>query len=301
MIHSDAVVDILKSIKVVAVPPDNGDGSVDSPYVPTALGHWYHLALLDSEEAPMFILVGGRLIARWGTGASKFVDYCTDVTAYRLAVDEILTKSDYQKEVEVIGQHFREQDELAQIDTDLHAYSRKALRIGEVEDRVAAHWSRNLLQGIGDCHECPELASSLCSLFIAEVHRVPEMFVLSLMLLDLVETATTYGSGGGKTYTWKSMLMHDTTGIPGRGSGMKGLAKHPMAGLGTVKLGKDLYGYGSGGVNEVRDRVISIMSVWLAHYMTKVHGGGGKYKFSHRLGRDPPHLDWELGGEAQEG
>lgn len=177
------------------------------------------------------------------------------------------------------GQIFVERDDHAGIDTELSSYSRKALRLHEVDDRVAAQWSRNLLQGLDECHSCPELAATLCALFISEVHRVPEMFVLGLILLDLVETATTYGDDGGKRYTWKSMLMHDTSKIVGRGPGMKGLAKHPMAGTGTVKLGKDLFGYGSGGINVVRDRAISLLSVWLAHYMTKNHGNGGQYRF----------------------
>ena len=283
MVHFDAVVDILRNVKPPAIAPKKGDGAVKTPYVPNVLGHWYYLAMQKSKAAPIFIRVGGRLIARWGSLGGKFRDYCTDMTEFDLLLKKILLKvsesENHENELRVLNQRYIELDDMAGINTKLSSYSRKALRIGEVEDRVAAHWSRNLLQGLDECHSCPELASTLCALFISEVHRVPQMFALSLMLLDLVETATTYGDDGGKTYTWKSMLMHDTSKILGRSPGQKGLAKHPMAGSGTVKLGKDLFGYGSGTTNVVRDRVISIMSVWLTHYMTRHHGEGGKYKF----------------------
>ena len=62
-----------------------------------------------------------------------------------------------------------------------------------------------------------------------------------------------------------------------------------MAGDGTAKLGRLLFDYGHKGQNRVRDRVISIMSVWLAHYMSRTYGGKG---FTFFIVSAPGHPMW---------
>ena len=218
IIHHEVLTDILKKVMVTGLDPD-GSGTLEDPYVPNKLGNWWSLANLKWGFAPIFIQVGGRLIARWGTGAGQFRGYCTDVTGLEKKVAlAVNSKSGYEQFVRDLGKIFKKRDALNSINPKLPSYTRKALRVSQLDDRAAAAWSRRLLTGAESCGECPELASTLCSLFISEVARAPATFLISLMLLDLVETATTYGSGGAKTYTWKSMLMYgNERKIPGSG------------------------------------------------------------------------------------
>ncbi len=290
IVHSDALLELLKRNMPIATAPNIGDGSLERPFRPTSIGAWFWLSQQRSRQPPMFILVGGRLIARWGTGGGQYVDYCTDVTDFvDLVTQYCLGGDDYEDMIaQEIGKWYALYDQLSGLDPRLPSYTRKALRIGDLDDREAAAISRGLLQGTVDCGECEELASSVCALFISESHRVPAMFAISLMLLDLVETSTTYGSGGGKRYTWKSMLMYNTGGIPGRGGGLKVLGKHPMAGLGTVALGARLFTYNDGD-NLVRDRTVSILSVWLTHYLALKYGGEG---YTYFIVDAPGHTKW---------
>lgn len=276
LIHSETLSDMLKTAIPGAVAPTVGDGSLASPYVPSTLSHWYYLALQRPGVDPSFILVSGFLIARWGTGGGQYVNYCTDVTDFvDIITDKCIGQVDYEDAIRNdIGDWYKLYDSLSGRDSSLPSYTRKAQRVEDMDDRQAALICRNLIENNGDCNECPELACSLCSLLISEAHRTPETFVISLMLLDLIETGTTYGQGGLKTYTWKSMLMYGIDGIdiPGRGNGMKALGKHPMVGTGTVAMGAQLHCFEARS-NIVKDRVISIMAVWLAHYMAKNHSG----------------------------
>lgn len=266
ILHSNQILELLKSPRVASVDPSTGDGKLDTPYKPSQVGHWYAISQMKPRVEPTFISVGGRLIAQWGTGAGDLANYCTDVTGAEEEVRKATSEKDYNDHVHEWGRRYQKLDEQLKIDTKLPAYTRKALRVAELSDWVAAAKSRLLLGGDAHaCDGCPELASSVCSLFLAEAKRAPPTFLISLMLLDLVETSTTYGKGGAKTYTWKSMLMHDVSGVPGRGDGVKTLGKHPMAGAGTAILGRAML-EGKGG-NVVTDRAISVMSVWLAHYL----------------------------------
>jgi hypothetical protein len=270
ILHSDALLSLL-NVRPTATAP-SGSGTMEDPYVPTQLSHWAGLAAMDAKKDPMFILTGGRLIARWGTNTPSFVDYCTDVTPaelQKIVKSEALGKLT-DDPVHKIGNMYKEWDVLIDVDPKLPSYTRKALRVRELDDRAAAYYSRRLLVGATDCGGCPELASTVCSLFIAESHRSPTMFVVSLMLLDLIETTTTYGRGD-KRYTWKSMLMYGTDDIPGRGSGVKAMGKHPMASVGSVAQSGRLYTNNDGLQNRVQDGVISIFSIWLTHYMALNH------------------------------
>ena len=121
MVHFDAVVDILKNVKPPAIAPKKGDGAVKTPYVPNVLGHWYYLAMQKSKAAPIFILVGGRLIARWGSLGGKFRDYCTDMTEFDLLLKKILLKvsesKNHENELRVLNQRYIELDDMAGIDS----------------------------------------------------------------------------------------------------------------------------------------------------------------------------------------
>lgn len=276
VVHSDLMLSVFEKVVIAAAEPP-GKGTIDKPFQPSQIGHWYYLAKLDVDIPPTFILCGHRLIARWGTGALGLRNYCTDVTDFQKEVAEIVDKSNYHDFVAELGNVFKKQDQEMGIDPKLPSYTRKGLRVGDLDDRVAANICRQLLAGADiDCAKCPELASTLCALFVCEANRCKETFLISLMLLDLIETNTTYGKGGVKQYTWKSMLMYHPSDeieplIIGRGPGHKEQGKHPMAGENTVKLALDISNYK--GDNMVRDRVVSIMSVWLGHYMAKNHSG----------------------------
>jgi len=265
--YANTLLEMLGTKKPAGSVEGIGTGTAKNPYKPTTMGGWYGLSQKPPTDDPVFIEVGGRLIARWGKAAKRYQNYCTDVTgAGPAAHDATVGKQDYETYVATWGDAFAKMDKKSGIDPKLPAYTKKAQRVAHINDRLVATKSRLLLQGDEHaCDDCPELASSLCSLFIAEAYRASETFVIGLMLLDLIETGTTYGKGGAKTYTWQSMLSHDVSGIPGRGDGMKTLGKHPMAGAGTAANGRGMMA-GKGG-NEVADRAISIMSVWLSHYL----------------------------------
>lgn len=270
IIHSEEILDLFRLNTPDSTKPNIGNGSYDNPYQPTTIAHWYYLSQLDLEVKPMYVLVGGRLIARWGTGAKNLKRYCTDVTGFE-NVDSSTSIPDYEDFIHLLGREYELMDSKNKIDTKLPSYTKKALRVYHLDDRAAAIISRNILQGLSDCGQFTELPSSLCALLLCEGARVPETFTITMMLLDLIETNTTYGKGGLKMYTWKSMLMYGVNGtyIPGRGNGIKSLGKHPMTGQGTVDLGNKIHIFNTGLTNIVLDRIISITSVWLVHYMTK--------------------------------
>lgn len=275
LVHSDLLLSIMNEVEIMQVEPP-GKGTIDSPYRPSQIGHWFYLANLDVQPAPQFILCGGCTIARWGLGAGGLQNYCTDVTSILERVRKAcIGVENYHGFVYDLGTQYRDSDDLLGIDNTLPSYTRKALRLRDIDDYTAAATCRNLLGGAEiDCTGCSELVSTLCALFISEANRCKWTFVISLMLLDLIETRTTYGKGGLKHYTWKSMLMYHpsdekTPVIIGRGKGYKRLGKHPMTGEGTVNLAMDLENYK--GDNMVRDRIVSIMAVWLGHYMAKTH------------------------------
>lgn len=265
------MLELLGGCDVKEAAPKIGDGKLDTPYSGLCLENWRFLASEKAREDPIFYSVGGRLLVRWGTKAGGMKDYISDMTDYPVLLKAIL---EGKEKTGAVKTKFDEDDDVRGIDTTLAAYSKKALRVDNLTDEAAANRCRSLLNNSStSCDDCPEIASSFCSLFVAEAHRAPKTFVISLMLLDAVETRTTYGVEGKKTYTWKSMLMHSkdetsTLDVPGRSTGVKMLAKHPMAGVNTVKLSKDMLNWKTD--NAVRDRVVSLMSLWLAHYLQKI-------------------------------
>ena len=291
LIHSDNLLEILEQKDTAPLPRTPGTaGTAEDPHRNLSLQDWYYLSQQQTKTAPIYYRVGGRVIARWGSGAGQFQDYTTDITDYQDETAKAVAGGDYEQFVRNLGNAFKSKDQQSGIKPELPSYTRKALRVGDLDDVLAASMCRSLLKDSEtSCSACPEIAATFCSLFICEAHRVPATFVISLMLLDLVETRTTYGKGGLKTYTWKSMLMYGVNGseIPGRGTGVKPLGKHPMAGEGTVVAGNLLFTANSG-INLVRDRVISILSVWLTHFLAK------KYtKFQYFIIKsDAPHAAW---------
>jgi hypothetical protein len=66
------------------------------------------------------------------------------------------------------------------------------------------------------------------------------------------------------------MLSHDTTHIPGRSAGEKIQGKHPMAARGSAEYARKM-DIESTTPNMVMARSVSILSVWLAHYLKKKH------------------------------
>jgi hypothetical protein len=277
IVYANTLFSILKEIKPSTTGTGLlGQGTWSEPYQPSAIGHWYKLSQLKLTGNPIFIRVGTRLIARWGNNAGKFKNYCTDVTedandAARLALAQA-TQGGVMNEDHVAawGDFYAEMDG----HSPLPAYTKKALRVMSIEtmtDQYAANQSRLLLSGEPTAGaNCPELACSLCSLFISEASRAPETFAVAIMLLDLIETSTTYGLGGEKMYTWRSMLSHDTTHIPGRSAGEKIQGKHPMAARGSAEYARKM-DIESTTPNMVMARSVSILSVWLAHYLKKKH------------------------------
>jgi hypothetical protein len=271
VLHADGMLEMLQSVTPGSTQPP-GTGAIDDPFRPGSLNNWYWLSTQVSTFLPKYLLIGGRLIARWGTGGGQFVDYCTDVTDF---VDVCTARcatngQSYEAVVrDEIGAWYKTYDSLSGINSRLPSYTRKALRLSldEIDDRAAAFACRGLIQGLNTCDDCPELACSLASLLVSEAHRAPVTFIVTLMLLDLIETTTTYGRD--KHYTWKSMLMYGTSGIEGRGPGFHAHAKHPMVAAHTVTLGGQLSVYTA--QNAVRDKIISITSIWLAHYMQKAY------------------------------
>jgi hypothetical protein len=270
VLENDNLLDLLHTIKPLTKAVAT-EGSIDRPHANLNLSNWYYLSQQPSGNAPTYYSIGGRLIARWGKLGGQFVNYTTDITDCKEDVREAV-KKEYEQFVRDLGTKYSQMDAKANINPKLPSYTRKALRIGDLDDVLAASLCRSLLaDSETKCEECPELVASLCALMLCEAHRCPATFAITLMLLDLVESRTTYGQGG-KVYTWKSMLMYGVDGdeIPGRGTGHKELGKHPMAGAETVTLGNLLFANTSG-VNLVRDRVISILSIWSAHYLQKAY------------------------------
>src|SRR5436309_10437725 len=80
-LHSDGMLELLVGVVPTAAKP-SGTGTRDDPYRPANLSNWYWLATKDSDVLPMYMQIGGQLIARWGSGGGQFVDYCTDVTDF---------------------------------------------------------------------------------------------------------------------------------------------------------------------------------------------------------------------------
>jgi len=277
-LFAQTMMELLKAVDVAQTAPAQGDGSRGNPYKSLNLQNWRWLAAQVAKADPTFYLIGGRTLVRWGTNMTKLKDYISDMTDHQNILDEVLGPKDDQNVGKVLGAFSEPQKD------HLAPYHKKALRLEQMTDIEAASRCRGLLiNSNNDCNDCPELASSCCSLFIAEAHRAPKTFLISLMLLDLVEIEASYGIADDKKYTWISMLAHskDTKGdlneidVPGRTQGKKiPLAKHPMAGLNTVKLGKDLNSWALD--NASRDRVVSLMSIWIGRYL-KANQAGDYY------------------------
>ena len=272
IVHTKTLVGLLDGHDVQKASPGTGNGTRDEPYRDLTMQNWRWLAEQKATADPIFYWVGKRLLVRWGTKMGGLVNYISDMTDFTSTLDQVMKAPEPNK----VKKEFADADVKAKIDPDLAPYHKKALRVGDMTDEDAASRCRSLLVDSNtDCSACPEIASSFCSLFVAEAHRAPRTFLISLMLLDLVESHTTYGVDGGKRYTWKSMLAHSTAkgeaiNVEGRGQnkGIK-LAKHPMAGIGTVNLSNQMDNWGVD--NAVRDRVVSLMSIWVGHYLQGKH------------------------------
>ena len=92
--------------------------------------------------APIFIEVGGRLIARWGTGAKKYQNYCTDVTGSGGAVHDATDgQGDYETHVAKWGEIFAKKDQENGINSELSAYTKKALRVVHISTWISRQWS----------------------------------------------------------------------------------------------------------------------------------------------------------------
>ena len=272
VVHTKALLGLLDASDVQKASPGTGNGTRDEPFRDLNMQNWRWLAEQKATADPIFYSVGKRVLVRWGTKMGGLVNYISDMTDFTTTLDDVLKEPDPNK----VKKEFAEADVNAKINPDLAPYHKKSLRVGDMTDEDAASRCRSLLMDSNtDCSACPEIASSFCSLFVAEAHRAPRTFLVSLMLLDLVQSQTTYGVDGGKKYTWKSMLAHSTAkgeaiNVEGRGQnkGIK-LAKHPMAGIGTVNLSNQMDNWGVD--NAVRDRVVSLMSIWVGHYLQKTH------------------------------
>jgi len=278
-LFAQTMMELLKTVDVAQTAPTQGNGTRENPYQGLDLQKWRWCAAQPVGEEPIFYRIGGRQLVRWGSKMTKLKDYISDMTSHQNVLDEVLGTVDKESVGKVLTAFSDPQTE------HLAPYHKKALRLDQMTDIQAASRCRALLVDSNhDCSDCPELASTCCSLFIAEAHRAPKTFLISLMLLDLVEAEASYGIADNKQYTWISMLAHskDTQGtlnkvdIPGRRQGKEvPLAKHPMAGLNTVKMGKDLNSWALD--NASRDASFPLMSIWIGRYLKAANAAEDYY------------------------
>lgn len=279
----DAIWEAVRAKKFVKAQPP-GAGTADDPYRPTSVGEWYWLTQVDLPVEPQYMRVGSRLIARWGTAAGKQgQNYASDLTDFKDLVGAPTPDA-----ISEVKSRMATKDKSAGLPGEGQAtiYTRKAMRLDALEPQVAARAARQLLHGqpLNTDYE-GELANSLCGLLICEGHKSRDnsgaaVFMATLLLLDLVEARVRYGRNkvDQQQYTWASMLMHGNSTakpvaiappakIPGRS--VKGekrdIAKHPMAGAGTVALGKSITNLGED--NAARNRVVSIGVAWMANFL----------------------------------
>jgi hypothetical protein len=253
-----------------------GDGTFAAPYRPLGVGDWFWLSQQPVGDETVFIRVADRLIAKWGSQAGGLKSYTSDVTD---VPPELFTET--KEATGYVVSASEGADRARNFDTKKETvYTRKARRVEKVYS-TAATKARQLLWGYasGDDNAI-ELANTIAGLLISEggIDRDKSgggVFMATFMLLDLIEKQICYGHNG-QFFTWASMLMHAGTEaqpapdeIPGRskkkGAGRK-LAKHPMAGFGTVVMGKTLP---QNSANEARNRIISVATAWLANFLAE--------------------------------
>src|SRR5215218_10302668 len=124
LVYGEKLLEILKTITPTSTAVRTGDGSAEHPYEAASIGEWFWLAKQETGFAPMYINVGGRLIARWGSGAGPLQDYITDITDYQTVVTmrvPLLTElyGDYEREVRRVKTLYDETDSQEGIDLDL--------------------------------------------------------------------------------------------------------------------------------------------------------------------------------------
>ncbi|MBB5463442.1 hypothetical protein [Paraburkholderia sp. Cpub6] len=277
---------LLASSKPTASKP-HGEGTFAVPYQPLGIGDWYWLSQQPVGKETVFIKVADRLIAKWGGAAKGLKSYTSDVTEVppELLEGEVALATSHVVTAGESADKARGFDPKAQT-----VYTRKARRVAKVYS-TAATKARQLLWGqtSGD-DDAVELANTIAGLLISEGGADRDksgggVFMATFMLLDLIEKQICYGLNG-QYYTWASMLMHAGASdaqpapddIPGRSakSGLtRKMAKHPMAGFGTVNMGKSI---AQNNANEARNRVISIATAWLANYLAE-HDTESDYKY----------------------
>jgi hypothetical protein len=254
-----------------------GSGIYVDPYQPLGISDWFYLSQEEVGDGPTFIRVADRLIVKWGGDAGVLKSYTSDVTD--IPIEQYMTQDEYAKATKAAG-------EKSDIDRGYDVkketvYTRKARRVDKVYSTAAVK-ARELLWGhtSGD-PDAIELANTITGLLISEGGADRDksngaVFMATFMLLDLIEKQIRYGRNR-QTFTWASMLMHAGAGqnqpapavIRGRGPDKghkRDLAKHPMAGVGTVALGKNI---SQNAANEVRNRVVSIAAAWLANNLAE--------------------------------
>jgi hypothetical protein len=285
----ETVWELVKGTKPVPSEP-SGSGIAVDPWRPANIGEWFWLAQVDIGAGPQFVQVGKRLIVRWGTDAGGMKNYSSDITDNLevLQMTDTPTDKGVKKAQVVAGEHIKkvmeESDKRAGLKTTgTTVYTRKAQRVQELDPMVLAGAIRSLLRGRSTSSACDgELANSLCGLLICEGHKSRDnsgcaVFMTTLLLLDLIEAGIKYGHKG-QQYTWASLLMHGSESadrdpvktpeqILGRSVTNKAreVAKHPMAGLGTVNLGKSITNLKDD--NTSRNRVVSVGVAWLANFL----------------------------------
>jgi hypothetical protein len=277
---------LVTTTKPTAHKPD-GDGTLEAPYRPLGIGEWFWLSQQAVRDETVFIKVANRTIAKWGGEAGGLKSYTSDVTDVprELFSGETRQATSHVVSASEAADHKRGYDIKGET-----VYTRKARRVEKVYS-TAATKARQLLWGhaSGD-DDAIELANTIAGLLISEggIDRDKSgggVFMATFMLLDLIEKQVCYGRNG-QFFTWASMLMHAggteaqpaPDEIPGR-SKKKGarrkLAKHPMAGFGTVAMGKTLL---QNSANEARNRIISIATAWLANFLAE-HDNDNSYKY----------------------
>lgn len=256
-----------------------GLGTYDRPYMPLGIADWFWLSQQPVGPSTVYVKVANRLIAKWGADAGHLKSYTSDVTD----VPKELLHNDVKGATRKVVDDNEKADADRGYDVKKEpVYTRKARRVEKVY-ASAATMARQLLWGhdSGD-DDAVELANTMAGLLISEggIDRDASkggVFMTSFMLLDLIERQVPYGQNGQR-YTWASMLMHAgrpdqpaPNEIPGRkpkpGDQRLGrVAKHPMAGLGTVQMGKTI---SQNTANEARNRIVSIATAWLANYLAE--------------------------------
>jgi hypothetical protein len=276
--------EMVSAIKPTACRP-SGAGSWADPYCPLGIGGWFWLSQQPVGQKTVFIKVADRLIAKWGADAKYLKSYTSDVTGFPEElfgeIGKATGKAKLDSEDADLARGYNTKKETV--------YTRKAKRVEKVY-ATAATKARELLWGhTSSDPDAIELANTITGLLISEggVDRDKSgggVFMTTFMLLDLIEKQIPYGKQG-QYYTWASMLMHagktDDQPAPdeilGRSKKVGGrkLAKHPMAGFDTVAMGQRL---DQNTANEVRNRIVSIATPWLANYLAE-HDTDGDYKY----------------------